>query len=224
MPYPAMLPLAEDCVALLIGLLTELPRPPGPLSTKAALRREVVHRLATSECMHSEASSVMAGLDIEAAEEWLEETLAEVGERREPGGHPRASGGPIGEGEGGGGGRAGAVKFRLSEVAASEYDPVFFHLNKREHQAALETVSRMLKAARSRAGPGDKSAPGPLVGPPPSAHEDFVRVRMSLLFHPTVLRMVRVVLFYYATEAPCKSSELLLSRALQLITLQLHAL
>lgn len=58
----ARLLLSEDCLSLLIALLTELPRPAGRASARSALRREVVHRLASSECTHSEIASVVANL------------------------------------------------------------------------------------------------------------------------------------------------------------------
>lgn len=58
----ARLLLSEDCLSLLIALLTELPRPAGRDSARSALRREVVHRLASSECTHSEIASVVANL------------------------------------------------------------------------------------------------------------------------------------------------------------------
>lgn len=58
----ARLLLSEDCLSLLIALLTELPRPAGRASARSALRREVVHRLASSECTHSEIASVVVNL------------------------------------------------------------------------------------------------------------------------------------------------------------------
>lgn len=61
-PMAARLSLAEDCLSLLLALLTELPRPPGRASARGALRREVVHRLASSECTHSEVSAVVRNL------------------------------------------------------------------------------------------------------------------------------------------------------------------
>lgn len=61
-PAGARLLLAEDCLSLVIALLTELPRPAGRASARDALRREVVHRLASSECTHSEVSAVVANL------------------------------------------------------------------------------------------------------------------------------------------------------------------
>ena len=54
--------LAEDYLTLLIALLTELPRPGGRASARGALRREVVHRLASSECTHSEVAAVVSNL------------------------------------------------------------------------------------------------------------------------------------------------------------------
>ncbi|CAN0196868.1 unnamed protein product, partial [Hapterophycus canaliculatus] len=54
----ARLLLAEDCLSLLVVLLTELPRPAGRGSARGSLRREVVHRLASSECTHSEVAAV----------------------------------------------------------------------------------------------------------------------------------------------------------------------
>lgn len=58
----ALLLLAEDCLSLLVVLLTELPRPAGRASARGSLRREVVHRLASSECTHSEVAAVMSNL------------------------------------------------------------------------------------------------------------------------------------------------------------------
>lgn len=61
-PAGARLLLAEDCLSLLVVLLTELPRPAGRASARGSLRREVVHRLASSECTHSEVAAVTANL------------------------------------------------------------------------------------------------------------------------------------------------------------------
>lgn len=61
-PATALLLLAEECLSLLVVLLTELPRPAGRGSARGSLRREVVHRLASSECTHSEVAAVAANL------------------------------------------------------------------------------------------------------------------------------------------------------------------
>ena len=61
-PAGARLLLAEDCLSLVVVLLTELPRPAGRASARGSLRREVVHRLASSECTHSEVAAVTANL------------------------------------------------------------------------------------------------------------------------------------------------------------------
>ena len=58
----ARLLLAEDCLSLVVVLATELPRPAGRGSAREALRREVVHRLASSECTHSEVATVASHL------------------------------------------------------------------------------------------------------------------------------------------------------------------
>jgi hypothetical protein len=62
------------------------------------------------------------------------------------------------------------------------------------------------------------------VAHPPAAHPAFVPVREALLYSTALLQALPVVLSHYAQRTPGKHSETLLSRALQLITLQLHCL
>jgi hypothetical protein len=62
------------------------------------------------------------------------------------------------------------------------------------------------------------------VAHPPTAHPAFVPVREALLYSTALLQALPVVLYLYAQRTPGKHSETLLSRALQLITLQLHCL
>ncbi|CAN0375610.1 unnamed protein product, partial [Ectocarpus fasciculatus] len=83
-PEGARLLLAEEFLSLLVTLLTELPRPAGRASARGALRREVVHRLASSECTHSEVAAVTSNLMEPEPEEFLDQVLREVGEVRGP--------------------------------------------------------------------------------------------------------------------------------------------
>jgi hypothetical protein len=64
----------------------------------------------------------------------------------------------------------------------------------------------------------------PTVAHPPAAHPAFVPVREALLYSTALLQALPVVLYLYAQRTAGKHSETLLSRALQLITLQLHCL
>ena len=131
-----------------------------------------------------------------------------------------------------------------------EFDPEFFHTSSQQHKAAAER----LIATKAEGG-----APLPIVGPPPSAHPYFVPAR-GLLYHPTLLAILRSALARSAlhrgtdytrtlpaaalealmaaaavptegteeTEAgrACTfdGSDLMLLRALQLLTLQVHCI
>ncbi|CAM9192647.1 unnamed protein product [Ascophyllum nodosum] len=236
--------LAEDYLTLLIALLTELPRPGGRASARGALRREVVHRLASSECTHSEVAAVVSNLAEPASEDFLDEVLREVGEARDSSASARSAaavaataatdggagpGAAVGDGTGiGSGGResgrrgrgGGATKYGLAPSAVGEYDPTFVRLSRTEHQqAAVETIARKRKSRSS-----SSCTPLPLVGTPPPAHAKFLPVRQGLLYSPVIVRAVRSVLRNYASKVAGKTSDLLLSRALHVLTLQLHGL
>ncbi|CAM9999167.1 unnamed protein product, partial [Sphacelaria rigidula] len=153
----ARLLLAEECLTFIIALLTELPRPAGRASTREALRREIVHRLASSECTHSEVSAVMANMAEPDPEDFLDDVLHEVGEIRDPSSASRANASPIGTSSAaasgadavatgaaaaiaaaaGGGSGSGATKYSLKASADGEYDPTFVRLNRTEHQVGL---------------------------------------------------------------------------------------
>ncbi|CAN0365283.1 unnamed protein product, partial [Ectocarpus sp. 13 AM-2016] len=110
-PEGARLLLAEEFLSLLVMLLTELPRPAGRASTRGALRREVVHRLASSECTHSEVAAVTANLMEPEPEQFLDQVLHEVGEVRGPSSasaRAAAAAAAAASAEGGTGGDAGS--------------------------------------------------------------------------------------------------------------------
>ncbi|CAN0370623.1 unnamed protein product, partial [Hapterophycus canaliculatus] len=118
------LALGEECLLLLILLITEMPAAPDPIEAPdrtqrerggrvaRQLRRELVHRLASAPCTHSELQDTCyATSHNEVLEAELMETiLADVATRREPSNALEAG------------------RFVLKpEVFTAEYDSTFFH-------------------------------------------------------------------------------------------------
>ncbi|CAM9505740.1 unnamed protein product, partial [Phaeothamnion confervicola] len=204
---------AEELFTLLVVLATEVPPPPRSDRVHRALRRELIHRLAAAPCTHSEAVKVAGNVGEEVTESDVERALQEVAVTRE---------GAFGDrrgGEGGGGGASAPRRFELSDTASAEYDPCYFHLSRQEHQVAAERVAGKRRALRRAAGPAAR--PLPMAATPAPAHEAFARVR-TVLWSPAVLRACAAVLAWHVEKAQSRFSEVLLSRAIHLMTLQMH--
>ena len=139
--------------------------------TIAQVRREVVHKLASSPCTHSEATEVLALVAKPEAAAALEIVLGEVADCR-----------PARDLE--------PAKFSLKPRCWSEYDPCFLHLSATAHQAASERRPTPLAANNT----GDVLEASPLVGPPPLCHELWLPLRREGLGDPVLLRLVLVVL------------------------------
>lgn len=167
-----LLPLGEECLLLLILLITEVPLPPMPPQDRhrLSLRREIVHRLASGPCTHSEVHECCHhssdGSEV-IPESMIEEILASVAVRREAR-------------------DLEAERFVLSENAWEEYDPAFFHMTNQAHQQALE----MRPSPKKESGPSPKAC----VRPPPPAHPVFAPLRLGLLSSRTLLQVIRTVL------------------------------
>ena len=139
--------------------------------TIAQVRREVVHKLASSPCTHSEATEVLALVAKPEAAAALEIVLGEVADCR-----------PARDLE--------PAKFSLKPRCWSEYDPCFLHLSSTAHQAASERRPTPLAPGNT----GEVLEASPLVGPPPLCHELWLPLRRNGLSDPVLLRLVLVVL------------------------------
>lgn len=212
-----MLLLAEEALLTLILLVTELPGPAGGAHRDAALRRELVHRMACKDGLtHSEAHQATVLADGEAGDHGasaFDSVLAGVATRRAAG-------------------EDAAARFHLKPECALEYDPTFFHMSRQEHEAAVERVLAMRKALKRQQAasvhqqPPPPQGPLPAVGAPPVAHEAFAPVRL-LLYWPEVLAFQHTILHAAASPAgsgaaASKRSAVLLVRCLHLLSLQLH--
>jgi len=146
-------------------MLAELPPPPSDDTSvmKKIVRRELLHTLASAgSCTFSECfSSAVSGVTVnegDAPPEFqgvFQEVMGEIAVEA------RSSRG------------ATAKTFELRTEVAVEYDPTFFHLSRRAHQAALEKISQL----RTKIG----GCP-PIVQPlPPRCHKLFESARSILL-------------------------------------------
>ncbi|CAM9281630.1 unnamed protein product [Chrysoparadoxa australica] len=188
--------LAEECLTLLAVLVTELPHPPGQEGMVQVLRRELVHCLASGPCTHSEASAIPS-LPKESSEAMRTQVLEQICTSTSSSNGPR--------------------KFDLLPSCAQEYDPTFFHLSKQEHQVAAERVVSKLKQLPTR-GKGL-----PVVAPLLPPHPAFERARKLLLL-PGLCAVLRRCIHRCVKRVPSYSSDTLLARAVQLVTLQFHLL
>ncbi|CAB1102462.1 unnamed protein product [Ectocarpus sp. CCAP 1310/34] len=225
------LALGEECLMLLILLVTEMPMVPDPLTPEPGvdsgdgsgtgvgargggspeaegkgmagggrmarqLRRELVHRLASAPCTHSELQDTCyASSPNETLEaEMMEAILRDVATRREPS-NALDSG-----------------RFVLKpEVFAAEYDSTFFHQSLQAHQQASERRPAI-------------KGPTPVAPPPPEAHPLFKQLRVDLVKDETMLRVVGQVLLDCSRKTPGRSRDTLLLRGLHLLTLAVHVM
>ncbi|CAM9757422.1 unnamed protein product, partial [Ectocarpus sp. 13 AM-2016] len=214
------LALGEECLMLLILLVTEMPMVPDPLTPEAGgggrdgsgspeaagkgtagggrmarqLRRELVHRLASAPCTHSELQDTCyASSHNETLEaEMMEAILRDVATRREPSS------------------ALDSGRFVLKpEVFAAEYDSTFFHQSLQAHQQASERRPAI-------------KGPTPVAPPPPEAHPLFKQLRVDLVRDETMLKVVGQVLLDCSRKTPGRSRDTLLLRGLHLLTLAVH--
>jgi len=193
-------PMAEECLAKLIIIITETPKPAGEVSTLNELRREMVHKLMAAVSPHSEATTVSSLVNLQNLHsDAVENTLRSISYIK-PGSSP--------------------ALFDLKDELCLEYDPTFFHLARQDHQSAMERVLEKKKAIKPRL-----CGPMPAAPPLPEAHSQFQCVR-ELLYSPVIFAILSNI-FSNALKNKSmkgKSSELLASRAVHILTLQIHAL
>ena len=228
--------LLEEAFGLLIVGATQLPPPPGDAALEAALRREIVHKLAVAPCSRSELAEcieLVRGAKALCAKDAsrFDAILTEVA-TKQGGGTPSAFPNAAS--------RAG-IKYELKAAAVGEFDEEFYHTAFNQHKAAAERLLAMR---------GKKEDATPAVGPPPAAHPFFARAR-RVLYEPLLIALLRSTLAGAVIERGrdvhvfvCVASQpltrgaagdddndgrprcegTLLSRALHLLTLQLHCL
>mmetsp|Transcript_17876 Transcript_17876/g.25261 ORF Transcript_17876/g.25261 Transcript_17876/m.25261 type:complete len:2379 (-) Transcript_17876:136-7272(-) len=190
--------LSEAFFCTLCVLVTELPSPP-PFSRtddnalRRNIRRELLHALASEPRTYSEAmtaascsvtrrdessgSSSNAGGGAALFRKVFSEVLEEIGVQKQ---RARRS--------------SGTLSFELRQNFSDEYDPTFFHLNRSEHQHAMDRIAR-LRRQKCRGNDKNTRRSLPLVSPPPLAHPRFLPCR--LLLHLSALdgAMRRALLF-----------------------------
>jgi hypothetical protein len=166
--------MLESLFNVLIVILTELPPPPTETTSVMTniVRRELLHKLASqpsctfSECLSSAVSGVTVN-EGDAPPQFqavLQKVMSEIAVEA------RSSRGST------------AKTFELKKEVAAEYDPAFYHLSRREHQAALEKISQL----RTKVG----GCP-PIVQPlPPRCHAIFKGAK-DLLLIPQVFPALR---------------------------------
>jgi len=232
--------LTESFFVLLCLLVTEMP-PPAPAHAgdtaplDAVIRRELLHALSIGPCAYSEAfSAALAGVTQNEGHAppsfraSFSKVMAEVGQ----------------EGGGGGGANSSTSRgrnFELRASAAEGYDPCFPHLQRSDHQGAMEAVARKRRAFLKE--PGRCM---PLVAHPPECHRRFLSARL-ILHVPGVDEAARRTLLFAVTggkwlpplsppehsvrqtskpfgPATVASSAVSFLEVLQILTLQLHTL
>lgn len=150
--------LVEECLVLLIQIISEQPRHPR-LSTTTGLRRELLHRLCAvgdtgcshsrlAECARIARRQTMVENDFFSAEE-VDAEISGVAEFKE-------NADPMQPG-----------RYVLRTASVVEYDPHYFHLNRSEHEQARDWIESIRKKER------DMDAPRSCVQPPNEPHEYF---------------------------------------------------
>uniref|UniRef100_A0A7S1FYU0 E3 ubiquitin-protein ligase n=1 Tax=Corethron hystrix TaxID=216773 RepID=A0A7S1FYU0_9STRA len=210
--------LLEEFLHLVIIFITELPVPSHPSHITARLRREVLHRLTSGPCTHSELAEVHHVLSQSEnvtlqrntspptlnGGGTLESILKVVAERRPSKGLE-------------------PDRFQLLPHLWEEYDPAFWHVTTRSHQVASDARPKYPGKARSWA------------PQPPVAHPSFCRLRKDVTADASwlavVFRTVHVHCAqdlgesFFRSDAYSKDawSETALARAVHLLTLGWYA-
>ena len=109
MPPEHQLAMAEECLLLLIWLVTELPAP--PLADTQDLRRDMLHRLCTKNCTHSELQKCKrySARSRRVSQATFDSTLSSIALQKRSG-------------------NSGTSMFELKQSLFAEYDPSFWHL------------------------------------------------------------------------------------------------
>lgn len=169
------------------------------------VRRELVHRLASGPCTHSEiyeCFQLIAKSDAMPAEV-LESILESVSVKRAAKGlEPE--------------------KLQLKPECWAEFDPVFFHLSAQARQTALESMPAV-----------SLDAAIPCIGPPPTVHPAFAQLRREFLTCDTTRTALDAALTGVSPEAKDETSQqlsaaavwasdTLVTRALHILTLAAH--
>jgi len=232
----ALLALLEEFLQLIVVLITELPPIPPvdkaehTIQAKKRLRREVVHRLASGPKTHSELAEVHHVLSNwdntflseegkllnpdDATGAALESTLNEVAEHKSVRGKLEPN------------------QWELREDAWEEYDPAFYHISLRSHQAAAESRPTTKLKTDNIYGVLPKAL-APFM--PFAPHPSFARLRRDITSDATVLAIVYRTLHVHCREKRSAEdfvdlrstkayesealSETALSRAVHLLTL-----
>lgn len=205
--------LAEECLRVLIWLVTELPprsfelHEGGAASAEAAVvRRQVVQHLAVRPRPFSELRKLirsnLADFSETTPPSTIERALQDVAIRRDA---------PGGEG----------ASFHLKGSAWVEFDPMYYRLNPKDLQAARERWQTARKAERLAAGPGVDLPPRAPVAPPPAANAAYSRVR-DMLHTTQSAALFRGILRDFATNDSTRFSTSVLAAGLHWFALAVH--
>jgi len=195
----ALLALLEELLQLLIILISELPPVPPAnkvehtIQAKKRLRREVIHRLASGPKTHSELAEVHHVLS-----NWDNVFLSEEGKLVNP---DDATGAALGSTlnevaeHKSVRGKLEPNQWVLREEAWEDYDPAFFHISLRNHQAAAE--SRPNTNNENIYGIEPKALAPPM---PYAPHPCFARLRRDITCDASVLAIVYRTLHVHCRE------------------------
>lgn len=214
--------VAEECLQMLIWIVTELPHYSASASSSSLrmmLRQEMIHQLAVKPRFYSELASYTQSLLASQVKHHspdsysLDSILSEITSPKEAASANEPA------------------KYELKENCfIEEYNPCYYHLNRTEHELAQDRCNEL----RSRQQKRDLGEFLPAVGCPHPVHPYFAQVRLALL-DVSIFQLIRKVLFHHLENfAPQKdaanrmiedqyqSSEVLLSQVIHLLTLQVH--
>eukprot|EP00546_Thalassionema_frauenfeldii_P000890 CAMPEP_0178937310 /NCGR_PEP_ID=MMETSP0786-20121207/25676_1 /TAXON_ID=186022 /ORGANISM="Thalassionema frauenfeldii, Strain CCMP 1798" /LENGTH=2359 /DNA_ID=CAMNT_0020615847 /DNA_START=262 /DNA_END=7341 /DNA_ORIENTATION=- len=197
----ALTALLEEYLQLLVVLITELPPIPPvdkaehTIQAKKRLRREVIHRLASGPRTHSELAEVHHVLSNwdntflseegkllnpdDATGAALESTLNEVAEHKSVRGKLEPN------------------QWELREDAWEEYDPAFYHISLRSHQAAAESRPNAKLEKENIYGIQPKAVAPHM---PFAPHPCFERLRRDISSDATVLAITYRTLHVHCRE------------------------
>lgn len=202
-----LLTIAEEALQKLIWMVTELPYFPSEESVKSRVRREIIHQLAIEPKCYPELESHTKHILKSQVQKYsvdavpLALILDEIAIKKET------------EME---------IKYELvEECYFKDYDPCFYHVETFGHDRAQVRLEEI----RSRKGHFRvKEEFLPIVGSPPTPHPYFASMRYKMLFDPCIFQLIRKIVYHQHHKIRHHSSHVLLSRVLQLLTLQLHTL